>query len=69
MADKQGETKTVTQKGDPQFKGPGVEGKKAATSILTIRDGVPKRVLFDGEGKEIGAELAAPSWKTKNDEK
>lgn len=47
---------TITEKSKPEFAGPGVEGKKLDHFIITIRDGVPKKVLFDESGKEIGIE-------------
>lgn len=54
---KQGEhTGPIGTSAVPEFKGPGVEGSKTGKApvrfILTNRDGGPKRVYFDEDGKE-----------------
>jgi len=50
---KQGKNEKITTKDDSEFKAPVI--KKAASSIITIRDGKPCSVSFDERGVEISA--------------
>lgn len=53
MFKKQGETKEITTKDNSEFKDKPVVRK---SSIITIKDGKPKKVFFDENGKYAGEE-------------